>query len=174
MIRIIIPLLLVSTITFQAIAQEAIKPRLSPTAIVTMKYEDTYVKITYCQPHKNEREIFGGLVPYGEVWRTGANEATEITITEDIKFGGEKLKAGTYSIFTIPGEKEWTVILNSGKGLWGAYNYDPEKDVLRVKGKVSQTEEVWEAFTISFEQMKKKTDMVMQWDKTRVSLPIEF
>ena len=93
-------------------AQEALKPRLSPLEIVTVKYESTYVKITYGRPHKKGRTIFGGLVPYGEVWRTGANEATEITLTKDVIINKQRLKAGTYTIFTIPQKDKWKVIFN--------------------------------------------------------------
>ena len=155
-------------------AQETVTPRPSPTAIVTVKYEDTYVKITYSQPHKRGRDIFGSLVPFGEVWRTGANEATEITITEDIEIDGNRVKAGTYSIFTIPGETEWTIILNSELGQWGSYNYTESSDVLRFKVPVQQSEQVWEPFTIAFEQNNSSAQLKMMWDRTMVSIPIKF
>ena len=112
-------------------AQEVVKPRPSPAAVVSMRFKDAYVKITYSQPHKNGREVFGKLVPYGQVWRTGANETTEITLTKDILLNGQLLKAGTYSIFTIPEKEKWTIIINSDLGLWGAYNYNPKMDVIR-------------------------------------------
>ncbi len=156
-------------------AQESVKPRPSPTAIVTMKYEDTYMKVTYCQPHKRDREVFGKLVPYGQVWRTGANEATEITTTKDIIIGGKKLPKGTYSFFTIPQEKKWTVIINKGLGLWGAYNYNEKADVLRFDVPTTTIEKVvYEPFTIDFQQKNESADMVMMWDKTKVIIPIEF
>ncbi|MEM8565315.1 MAG: DUF2911 domain-containing protein [Bacteroidota bacterium] len=119
-------------IPFRLNAQEALKTRPSPTSIESIKYKDTYIKITYCQPHKKGRQIFGELVPYGKIWRTGANEATEITITDDILVEQDTLKAGTYSIFTIPRPNEWLVIFNSELGQWGAYNYVESSDVLRV------------------------------------------
>lgn len=156
-------------------AQEAITPRPSPTAIVTMKYDDTYVKLTYSQPHKRDREIFGGLVPYGQVWRTGANEATEITLTGDILIHGDTLKAGTYSIFTIPQKEQWTIIINGEVGQWGAYNYNQDADIMRFTVPVEHlTDVVWEPFTIAFEQKNEKADLVMMWDQTKVSVPIEF
>ncbi|MCH7513517.1 MAG: DUF2911 domain-containing protein [Bacteroidetes bacterium] len=159
----------------EAFAQEPLKPRPSPLELVTMKYEDTYVKITYCRPSKKGREIFGGLVPYGEVWRTGANEATEITITGDIKIGSHELKAGTYSMFTIPEEKEWTIIINSDLGQWGSFRYNAEHDVLRFNAKTEKTDQVYEPFTIEFEQTgTQKTNLLMIWDRTRVIIPIEF
>ncbi|MEQ9413416.1 MAG: DUF2911 domain-containing protein, partial [Cyclobacteriaceae bacterium] len=99
-------------------ASHAQEQRTSPLSITTSRYKDTYVKIVYSQPQKKGRAIFGKLVPYGKVWRTGANEATEITITGDILVDGKELKAGTYSIFTIPNENTWTVIFNTDLGLW--------------------------------------------------------
>jgi len=161
-------------ITMPALGQEAVKPRPSPTAIITVKYEDTYVKVTYSQPHKRNRNIFGELVPYGEVWRTGANEATEITITEDIEMGGNRVKAGTYSLFTIPGKEEWTIILNEELGQWGSYNYNKESDVLRFKVEAQSADAVWEPFTIAFEQNNDRAEMKMMWDRTMVSIPIRF
>lgn len=90
------------------------------------------VTVEYGRPQVKERQIWGGLVPYGEVWRTGANEATTITFDRDVTIAGQQLAAGTYGLFTIPGEKEWTVIFNKQPEQWGAYDYDPAMDALRV------------------------------------------
>ncbi len=161
--------------TLPALAQDAVKPRPSPLAIVSSRYKDTYVKLTYSQPHKNGRAIFGSLVPYGQVWRTGANEATEITITRDIKINGADLKAGSYSLFTIPGKDTWTVILNADLGLWGAYNYNAKLDVLRFEVPVTPvTEFVYEAFTILIDPRNAKADLVLAWDKTKIIIPLQF
>src|SRR5688572_31274397 len=100
--------------------QEAVKPRPSPLAIAAIRYKDAYIKVTYSQPLKRGREIFGKVVPFDQVWRTGANEATEITTTKNIQINGTLLKAGTYSLFTIPQKEKWTIIINSELGLWGA------------------------------------------------------
>jgi hypothetical protein len=139
-----------------------------------MKYEDTYVKITYCRPHKRGRNIFGDLLPYGEVWRTGANEATEITLTGPVKLGGHQIKPGTYTLFSIPEKDHWTIILNSELGQWGAYNYNSKLDVLRFDIPTSTTEEIYESFTIEFEQKAQSAELVMMWDKTKVTIPLEF
>ena len=156
-------------------AQEVVKPRKSPLAIVTMKYEDTYVKVTYSQPHKRGRKIFGELVKYGEVWRTGANEAAEITLTGDLIIQTKTLKAGTYSLFTIPNESEWTIIFNKQLGQWGAYNYHEPSDILRITIPTQDTKDViYESFTISFEQKNEIADMLLIWDKTKVAIPIRF
>jgi len=176
MIKNIFQILLVTGICITNVfAQEEIKPRPSPTAIVTMKFEDTYIKVTYSQPHKRGRAIFGDLVPYGEIWRTGANEATEITLTGKVLFGKDTLKAGTYSIFSIPNENEWTIILNGNLGQWGAYNYVEKADVLRMTVPTQKIKEVvYEPFTITFEQQNEKGKLVMMWDTTKVEIPITF
>ena len=155
-------------------AQEALKPIPSPLGMATFKYEDLYVKVTYGRPHKRGREIFGAMEPYGKVWRTGANQATEITITKDVTFGGKKLAAGTYTLFTIPEKNEWTIILNSDLGQWGAYNYNEKMDVLRVDAAVSQTDLVYEPFTIEIEQKEDEIHLIMMWDKTKVAVPIAY
>lgn len=154
-----------------SLAQEQ---RTSPVSITTSRYKDTYVKIVYSQPNKKGRDIFGKLVPYGEVWRTGANEATEITITGDILVKEQELKAGTYSVFTIPNKATWTVIFNSDLGLWGSYNYNPKKDVLRVEAPVLATNEVAEAFTIGIDARNNEADFFFQWDKTKVVMPVQY
>jgi len=157
-------------------AQNVLKPRTSPLAIVTARYKNTYLKITYGQPQKNNREIFGKLVPYDQVWRTGANEATEITITNDIIVKGTTLKAGTYSLFTIPGTEKWTIIFNSDLGLWGSYNYNPKMDVLRFEAPVKSIPEnlVYELFTIRIDQKTDTAELFLLWDNTQVSFPIQF
>jgi hypothetical protein len=156
-------------------AQEAFLSRPSPAAIVSVKYKDTYVKITYGQPRKRGRVIFGELVPYGEVWRTGANEATEITLTKDVIVQGTILKAGTYSLFTIPEKDFWTIIFNKDVGLWGSYNYNQKQDVFRIKAPVATTDsEVYEVFTIQFEHRNNMANLLLSWDKTLVSIPLQF
>jgi hypothetical protein len=155
--------------------QEAIKPRPSPMAVVTCRYKDSYFKITYCQPHKQGREVFGKLVPYGQVWRTGANEATEITITRDLKLNGSDLKAGTYSVFTIPEKDKWTIIVNADLGQWGAYNYNPKTDVLRFDvPALTLADVVYEPFSMWIDQKNDKAEWMMAWDKTKVAIPIQF
>lgn len=162
-------------ISITAFSQEAIKPRPSPLAVVTCLYKDTYLKITYSQPHMQRREVFGKLVPFGKVWCTGANEATEISCTRDININGLDLKAGTYSIFTIPEKDKWTVIVNADLGLWGSYNYNPKTDVLRFDVPVlAVADVVYEPFSIWIDQKNDKADWMMAWDKTKVLIPIQF
>ena len=136
--------------------------------------EKALVRATYSRPSKNGREVFGKLVPYGKVWRTGANENTEIKFYQDATIQGKKVKAGTYSLFTIPGETEWTVILNSDLDYWGAFKYNQANDVMRftVPAKKS-TDAPLENFSINF---PKGNDAVMRlgWDNTVVEVPITF
>lgn len=157
-------------------AQEEIKPRVSPLAITSARYKNTYLKITYGQPQKNGRVIFGGLVPYSKVWRTGANEATEMTITNDIKINNTLLKAGTYSMFTIPEKDKWTIIFNSDLGQWGDYNYNAKMDVLRfdVPTAVISDNLVYEPFTIRITQKTDTAELSLLWDHTQVNIPIQF
>jgi hypothetical protein len=154
--------------------QDAVKPRPSPLAILSIKYKDTYIKITYSQPHKNGREVFGSLVPYKQVWRTGANEATEMTVTRDIFISNQLLKAGTYSLFTIPDKEKWIIIINAETGLWGAYNYNAKLDILRFEVPVQQINTAYEPFTIAVDQRNDLADLLLIWDKTKVSIPLKF
>ncbi|MCI0750527.1 MAG: DUF2911 domain-containing protein [Flammeovirgaceae bacterium] len=139
-----------------------------------MKYKDAYVKVMYSQPAKKGRKIFGGLVPYGQVWRTGANETTEITTTKDIIVKGNLLLAGTYSIFTIPGEQTWIIIFNKDTGLWGSYNYNDKNDAFRFEVPVESISYISELFTMTFNQKNNFADLEIVWDKTRVIVPIQF
>ncbi|HKK44254.1 MAG TPA: DUF2911 domain-containing protein [Balneolaceae bacterium] len=152
--------------------------RKSPITIASVKYPPakTYIKIVYGQPYKRGRDIFGNLVPYDQVWRTGANEATEITTTQDIIFAGKKVPAGTYALFTIPHKNgKWTIILNSKLGQWGAFEYDQKDDFLRVNVPTDKTEKPTQAFTIQFDDVKNNsTNIDLNWDFTRVQIPIEF
>lgn len=155
-------------------AQQPVEIRKSPFQMAGYRHENTYLKVTYGRPHKNGREIFGKLVPYGQVWRTGANEATEITLTQPVKFGGKKLKAGTYTIFTIPNADTWTVILNREVGQWGAYKHEEKSDILRVEVPVQKIDTVYEPFTIEFAGEGKNVQMFLIWDNVKVAVPISW
>jgi hypothetical protein len=160
---------------FQVSAQEMLKVRPSPLAVINMRYKDAYVKIVYSQPQKNGRLIFGSLVPYGQVWRTGANEATEITLTKDLQINGQLLKAGTYSIFTIPESDKWTIIINSDVGQWGAYNYNPKLDMIKFDVPVQTVDNIaYEPFTMTFDQKNEMANLLIQWDKIKVTIPFKF
>ena len=160
--------ILFSVMTFGAFAQKA---PASPPAVVIQKVGTTEVMIKYAQPSVKGRLVFGDkaakpLVPYGEVWRTGANEATTIEFSADVTVQGKPLAKGVYSVFTIPGPTEWTVIFNSDAKQWGAYTYKAEKDVLRVTGKVSE-HAMTEKFTIG---VSPTGQITLDWDKASVSI----
>jgi hypothetical protein len=133
------------------------------------------VKVSYSRPYLKGREIFGKLEPYGKVWRTGADESTEIKFYQDATFGGKKVKAGTYSLFSIPGEKEWTIILSSDLDYWGAYKYKEGNDVLRVTAPVKSAETPIENFSIVFDKVSDTSaKMFMGWASSVVEVPISF
>lgn len=137
--------------------------------------EKALVKVVYSRPFRNGRKVFGELVPYGKVWRTGANENTEITFYQDATVAGKKVKKGTYSLFTIPGESMWTIILNSDLDYWGAYSYNERNDVLRVNASPEKLEQEAENFTIQFVgEDKKSASMVLAWGDVQVKIPIDF
>jgi hypothetical protein len=160
---------------FFLVAQERVLPRISPISITAARYKDTYLKVIYSQPSKNGREVFGKLVPYGKIWRTGANEATEITITKDILLNNQLVKAGTYSLLTIPEVERWTIILNKDLGMWGSYNYNSNLDVIQLVVPVVQLKDkVFESFTILIDQKTDKATLLLIWDKTSISIPIQF
>ena len=131
---------------------------------------DKSVRITYSRPQLKGRTV-ESLTPFGEVWRTGANEATEITFYKDATFGGKSIKAGTYSLFTIPGEREWVVILNSDLNIWGAYDYNESNDVMRVTVPVAEGKKFIEALSIVFDD---DSTLHLAWGNLRVSVPITY
>jgi hypothetical protein len=127
--------------------------------------------VTYGRPYKKGRVVFGELEKYGKVWRVGADEATTIKFAKDVKFGGADVKAGTYTLFAIPGETEWTIILNGQLGQWGAFSYEKnkDKDVASVKVPVQKLDLPVEQLTIRFIESGA---LVIEWDMTRVLVTI--
>jgi hypothetical protein len=121
------------------------------------------------------RTIFGGLVPYGEVWRTGANSATKITFSTPVKFGGADVAAGTYALFSIPGKDEWTVILNNVTGQWGSYAYNADNDVARVTVKPTTQPNAVETFSIGMSDLSSGNGVTLYllWENTRAAVKIE-
>ena len=130
------------------------------------------IKVIYSRPQLKGRTL-AKLAPNGEVWRTGANEAAELTLYTDMTVGDGVVKAGTYTLATIPGEKEWTVIINSDLNTWGSYFYKEANDVARIKVPVTVGKESLEAFSIAFTESKSGIDMHLGWDKVRVAVPFK-
>ncbi len=152
---------------------ELILPRPSPKAVITQSIGLTDFTVTYSRPGVKNRKIWGGLVPYGEVWRTGANEATTFVTTGEATIAGKKLPAGEYSLYTLPGEKDWTVIISNEKGAWGSYTYAKEKDAHRFTVKpATAPHEEWMRF--SFANLTSSSgDLLLNWEKLQVAIPIE-
>lgn len=145
------------------------KVRASPNASVSQTIGTTVVTVTYGRPSLKGRSL-ESLAPNGKVWRTGANESTAITFSDDVEFGGESVDAGTYSLYTIPGDEQWTFILNSTLS-WGT-RYDESADVVRATASVSEIDAV-EAFTIQFDSLTaEEANLVLSWGATSASLPI--
>ena len=148
-------------------------PRVSPNAAVSQTIGYTNISIVYCRPSVKEREIWGKLVPYGKVWRTGANEATTIQFTTDVIIEGHKVPGGRYSLFTIPEESEWTVILNKIDNQWGAFNYKETEDLLRFKVKSGQGS-FTEHLQFSFANITDSSaDLYLNWEKIQISFEVK-
>jgi hypothetical protein len=149
-------------------------PQPSPTATITQKVGISNISVEYSRPGAKEREIFGGLVSYEKMWRTGANKVTKITFDENCVFGGAKIKKGSYSLFTSPGKKEWTVVLNKNTELWGVGEYDKEKQVCSIVAKVIETKDFTESFTIDFGTFQSfSAIMSLKWANTKIGIKIE-
>lgn len=150
-------------------------PAASPACTLKQRVGLTDFEIAYSRPGVKGRTIFGGIVPYGQVWRTGANQATKITFNTPVKFNGTEISAGTYGLFTIPGENEWTIVLNKNSAQWGAYQYDAKDDVARFKVKpVMLSDTTLETFTIEFNHIRDESAVLnLVWDKTVVPIRLE-
>jgi hypothetical protein len=147
-------------------------PRPSPNATLVQTAGITDITIKYSRPGVKGRAIWGALVPYGKVWRTGANDATTIAFSDDVTVGGSKLAAGTYSLHTIPGQDSWTIVFNNVSNQWGSFAYDPAKDALRVEAKPEKAEfREW----LTFEVPELSNDMakiVIRWENLAVPFTV--
>jgi hypothetical protein len=153
-------------------AQNLQLPRVSQKATVMQRVGLTDVTIVYSRPGVKGREIWGGLVPYDKVWRTGANEATTLSVSTDVTIEGTKVPAGTYSLYTLPGKDEWTVILNKTSKQWGT-NYDASQDLTRIKVKPQSGSQV-EWMTFSFPEVSENSaTLELAWEKLRLPIKIE-
>lgn len=154
-------------------AQGLNTPQHSPTQTVKQNFGLSSIELSYSRPGVKGRKIFGDLVPYGNVWRTGANQATTLTFGDDVTIGGVKIKAGKYGLLTIPEKKSWTIIISKQTGVTSPADYKQDQDVVRVDAKTNATGDAIETFTIEFANVKPNTcDLEIKWDKTSVSLPI--
>ena len=148
-------------------------PQASPVCTISQAVGTSDISITYSRPGAKNRAIFGNIVPYDKMWRTGANKATKISFSEEVTFAGQKLPAGEYSLFTIPSTSEWEVILNNELNLWGTGEYNEADDVLRVKIPSSSNENHVESLTIDLNTFSSSgADLTISWEKTKVIIPI--
>lgn len=157
-----------------AIGQQINMPQASPSASISQRIGLTDVNVEYSRPSMKGRKIFGELVPYGSVWRTGANAATILSFSTDVKIENQYVNAGTYALYSIPGKDEWTIILSSNTSLWGAVGYSSEDDVLRATVKPGKTGQRYETMEINFVDMTDNAaSIAIKWENTRVLFRIE-
>ncbi len=148
-------------------------PAPSPTQTVKQEFAIGSIELTYSRPAAKGRKVFGDLVPYGKLWRTGANAATKIVFSEPVEFGGKKVDTGTYVLYTIPGENSWEIILNKGLKNWGIDGYKESEDVIRFTVPRMRLKNKVESFTMEFADIKPETALLdIKWEKTGVSIPI--
>lgn len=165
----VITIFSVMLLAVAAMAQGADKAPASPAAKAEGKVGDKSVVIDYAQPAVKGRKVWGDLVPMDKVWRTGANSATTITLDKDVKIEGQSLKAGKYALFTIPNEKEWTIIFNKKVEQWGAFSYSDKDDVLRVKVKPGKSSAFTERMTFAVANNMVK----LMWENVEVGFKVE-
>ena len=150
-------------------------PTPSPEATFTQQFGDSEIRVQYARPSAKGRKVFGGLVPFDSVWRTGAGESTTLKFKEETLLGDKKMAAAKYALFTIPTADEWTIILNSDTTLHGAFGYDAKKDVHRFKVKSKKTDRFYETFTIEINDFTPRGDasLNLMWENTIVSIPLK-
>jgi len=171
--------LLIITLTVAATAQQDKSKRPSPPAHAQCKFADgKTINVDYSSPRVSDpkthqpRKIYGGLVPYGKVWRTGANESTTFVTDTDVTIGGKDVPAGSYTIFTVPNEDKWTLVISKKTGEWGTDYPGEDNDLARVDMTASKTSAPVENFTIAFDQKGDSCTMHLDWENTRASVDI--
>ena len=149
-------------------------PIASPRQKVEQQFSMTKISVDYSRPGVKGRKVFGELVPYGKVWRAGANSATKITFEQNVNFGGKDVMAGTYGLFVVPMEKEWKVILNKDANQWGAYTYDEKLNIAEVMVPVQKLGEKQEWFEVAVNPMDiHSAEIIIKWDMTKVMIPVK-
>jgi hypothetical protein len=136
--------------------------------------EPLAARVIYSRPSKGGRTIFGGLVEYGKVWRLGANEATEIEFFKHVRIGGKKISKGRYTLYAICNENSWTMIVNKDVDIWGSFKYNADKDVVRIDVPVQKLDTPLESLAMSFEKTATGINLVIEWENTKVAMPVNF
>lgn len=175
--KLLLPVVVILSLVAAFFYYKSYTKSFSPAASAEFEGNGLGVKIDYSSPSKKGRFIFGreedgAVVPYDKVWRTGANEATLVTFEQDVLFAGKKVKAGTYSLWTVPGPGKWKVIINKETGQWGT-EYNDGMDLFRGEVNIRIQNRVAEKFRVYFEEKEKGADMIIAWDQTEVIVPIQ-
>ncbi|MCM0041886.1 MAG: DUF2911 domain-containing protein [Algoriphagus sp.] len=161
-------------VSISSIAQQIQMPQASPSAKIIQKVGLTDVTVDYSRPSAKGRKIFGELVPFGEVWRTGANGATILNFSTDVSITGTKVPAGSYALYSIPGKTTWTMILSKNTKLWGSIGYDSKDDLLRFTATPTKTSRMYDSFEIGFSKLTDSSaDLSIKWEQTRVEFTIQ-
>jgi hypothetical protein len=171
--RFFFTVLMGAMIAVSANAQELKMPAASPSSTIKQEFSTSNIEISYSRPSVRGRKIFGDVVPYGQVWRTGANGATKVTFGEDVSVNGKEIKAGTYAIYTVPGEKEWKVIINTGVSNWGVSGFNEKDDVATFTVPVIKTTETVQTFTMSIDNITSRSaEISMAWENSKVVMKV--
>ncbi|HMK04523.1 MAG TPA: DUF2911 domain-containing protein [Ferruginibacter sp.] len=169
--KILLPAI-ITCISLAAAAQVRM-PAPSPTQTVKQEFGISSIELTYSRPSAKDRKIYGDLVPYNKLWRTGANAATKIVFRDAVEIGGKKVDTGTYVLYTIPGVDSWEVILNKGLSNWGIDGYKETEDVVRFKAEPMKMKDRMETFTMQFSDvLPESCKLEIMWDKTAIAIPI--
>ncbi len=161
-------------LSISSIAQQIQMPQASPSSKIIQKVGLTDITVDFSRPSTKGRKIFGELVQFGEVWRTGANGATILTFSTEVSISGTKIPAGSYALYSIPGKTSWTMILSKNTKLWGAIGYDSKDDILRFTATPEKTSRMYDSFEISFAKLTDSSaDLSIKWEQTRVEFTIQ-
>lgn len=176
---IVLSIIALGLFLYSYFVENIFETRLSPKDTVEYKSNNLKLKVTYNRPYKKGREIFGGLVPFNKVWRTGANEATTFSTNEPLYIKGFKIPIGEYTIWTVPKDSVWQVMFNTKKYPWGVDAemrpmWDPNYDLLEIDVSVKKLDSVVEQFTIGFNDKSNKVEFTMAWDKTKIAVPLSL
>jgi len=172
--KISLALLFAASVLTTANAQELKLPALSPSCKIVQEFSTSNIEISYSRPSMRGRKIFGDIVAYNEVWRTGANAATKFKFGEDVMIAGQEVKAGEYSVYTIPSNDQWEVIFNKGLSNWGTMGYDKKDDVARFMVKSETLSTPVQTFTINISNITLNSCIIeLAWEKTKISIPVK-
>lgn len=177
-VLILLSIVALGLLLYSVFVENIFEKRLSPKDTVKFELNDLRLKVFYNRPYKKEREIFGALVPFNKVWRTGANEATTFQTNQKLDINGMILPVGKYTLWTVPKDSTWTVMFNSKQYEWGVDSemnplWDPNYDVINVEVPVEKLQTTVEQFTIAFDNSTDKLFLTMAWDDTKIAVPLK-